>query len=340
MDDLKFSVCIPTYKMAKVIEYTLRDVLAQTYTNFEVIISDDNSGDDIEEKVRQFKDERIKFFKNEKRLDCGGNQELCRKRATGDIIYLLSGKTRISKDALMKAYNAFKLSHDIGAVTRPYYWFGKDVFNPVRVKERFALDEDLIVSIHDDIEKIIAVFKTVDNPGGIAYRKEFIDIPFNDAPFVEFTYPFASIFKKHKVVLLKDYTMACPAFLHSHSQDPYVYEMSPIQNWVDMFNTVFPEEEFREMREKCISDFLAVNFLGLVQIRNYATKYRYLLREIFLLVKYRWQNLLNLKFWFFSIGTMITPRFILKPLVKMYKDKMNSGILKLRDKDKSVCLNL
>lgn len=319
-NDLKFSVCIPTYKMAYCIGETLRDVLNQTYTNFEVIISDDNSGDNIEEVVKGFKDERIKFSRNEKRLDCGGNQEVCRNLATGDIVYLLSGKTRISKDALMKAYNAFKLSDDIGAVTRPYYWFGKDVSHPVRAKEQYAKDGDMVVSIHDDIEKVIAVFKTVDNPGGIAYRKEYLDMSFNDAPFVEFTYPFASIFKKHPVALLKDYTMACPAFLHSHSQDPYVYDNSPMQNWIDLFNAVFPEDEFKTLRKGCIRDFVAVNYIGLVQVRNYATKYRYLLREIFMLLKYRWQNLFNPVFWIFAIGTMITPRFILKFLVKKFKE--------------------
>ncbi len=323
--------------MGYCIEQTINDVLAQEYTNYEIIISDDNSQDNIEEVVSKFNDKRIKFFRNKTTVDCGQNQELCKERSSGDIIYLLSGKTRISKDALMKAYNAFKISEDIGAVTRPYYWFGKNVFHPVRAKEQYDKDKDTVVSIHDDIEKIIAVFKTVDNPGGIAYRKKYLDMPFHDDPFVEFTYPFASIFKKYKVVLLKDYTMACPAFLHSHSQDPWVYDKSPIQNWVSLFNNVFPEEEFRDMRNKCIRDFVAVNYIGLVQIRNYATKYRYLLREIFLLLKYRWQNLFNLKFWFFSIGTIIMPRSILKPLVALYKDKINSRVLNLQE---GICLNL
>lgn len=322
------------------IEQTIKDVLAQTFTNYEIIISDNNSEDNTEEIVKSFKDKRIKFFKNETNVGYAKNLELCRQRASGDIIYLLSAKSRIPKDALMNTYRAFKLSEDIGAVTRPYYWFGNNISHPVRAKEQYSEDKDTVVSIHDGEEKVIAVFKTVDNPGGLAYKREYMDTPFHEDRFVEFVYPFASIFKKHKVVILKDYSMACPAWASSGCRAPIVYEKSPVQNWVDLFNTVFYEEEFKSIREKCIKNFVAVNYVGLVQIRNYAAKHSHLLREISLLIKYRWQNLFNLKFWVFSIGTMLMPRSILIPLVEIYKDKVNSKILKYKTRNRGICLKV
>ncbi len=340
MDDLKFSVCIPAYNMGCYIRQTIQDVLAQSFTNYEIIISDNNSEDNTEEIVKSFKDKRINFFKNETDVGYVKNLELCKQRASGEIIYLLSAKSRIPKDALLNTYNAFKLSGDIGAVTRPYYWFGDDIFHPVRVKEQHDKYKDTIISIHDGVEKVIAVFKTLDNPAGLAFRREYMDIPFHKDPFVEFTYPFASIFKKHKVVSLKNYSMACPALASSGSKNLIAYEKSPVQNWVDLFNNVFYEEEFKSIREKCIKNFVAVNYIGLVQIRNYAAKYGYLLREIFLLIKYRWQNLFNLKFWFFSIGTVIMPRAILIPLVEIYKDKVNSKILKCKIRSRNICLKV
>jgi hypothetical protein len=106
-----------------------------------------------------------------------------------------------------------------------------------------------------------------------------------------------------------------------------IYEKSPIQSWVDMFNSVFYEKEFVGIKEKCIRNFVAVNYVGLVQIRNYA-KYKYLLREISLLIKYRLENLFSIQFWFFSIGTMIIPAKLLIPMVDFYKNKINSKFLK------------
>ncbi|MFH1459874.1 MAG: glycosyltransferase family 2 protein [Candidatus Omnitrophota bacterium] len=336
MENLKFSVCVPTYNMGDLLGQTIKNVLSQTYSNFEIVISDNNSSDNTQEIVRSFKDERIKYFKNEENLGYYKNLCLSFERAAGDIIYLLSGKSLISKDALEKTCNAFNLSDDIGAVTRPYYWYGKDVNTVVRKKDKVAIDEDLVVSIDDDPELIIKVVHLLDNPAGLAFRKKYMNRSFNQDAFVEFTYPFIAIWKEHKIVVLKDYTMACPAFSYSGSQNPKVYEKSPMQCWIDLFETVFKEEKFKNLREICIRDFVAVNYIGLVQVRNYARKYSFLIREIVMLLKYRWQNIFNFRFWFFSLGTMIMPRFILKKIVAIYKAKINSRIIKTQGDN--ICL--
>ena len=193
------------------------------------------------------------------------------------------------------------------------------------------MDEDLIVSINDEIDKIIQIFQTLDNPVGLAFRRKYLKTSFSQDPFVEFTYPFAEIMKKHKVVLLKGYNMACPAFKGSGSQKSIAYEKAPIQNWVDLFNNVFSGEEFKQIRESCIKDFVARNYVGLIQVRNYTAKYRYLIREILLMIKYRWQNMFNAQFWFFSLGTLIMPKGLLIPLVEYFKKRVNSKILESKN---------
>ncbi len=331
MNGFKFSICLPTYNMGALIASTIENILAQDFQNFELIVSDNCSPDKTEDVVKGFSDPRIRYFRNEINLGYFGNLNRCMELATGDVIFLMSAKSFLSKDALSRAHKAFCLCDDVGAVTRPYYWFGKDVMTPVRAKARYSKDRDLVVSIDSDLKDIIAVFHTLDNPAGLAFRREFMDVGFHKDAFVEFTYPFASILKKHKVVLLKDYTMACPALEYSGSQNPAVYEKSPIQCWVDLFSTIFKDEEGSKcsfVRKRCIEDFVATNYIGLVQIRNYARRYVYLLREIALLVKYRPENLINPQFWFFSLGTMLMPRSILRRLAQEYKKKINAKILK------------
>ncbi len=331
VEDLKISVYITAYNKGNFLGEAIQDLLNQTFKNFEIIISDNNSTDNTEDVVKGFKDKRIKYFKNVPDVGYVKNLQLAKERTSGDIIYLHSGRNRISKYALERTYNAFKLSDNIGAVTRPYYWFGKDIYDPVRAKERFCGQKDAVVSIKDAPERVMRVFNYLDNPAGLAFRKKYMKKTFSSDPFVEFTYPFAWIMKEHDIVVLKDYVMACAAFKGSGSQKPVAYEKSPVQNWVDMFNNVFSEDEFKEIRDYCIKNFVAVNYIGLVQIKNYAAKYSYLIREILLMVKYRWQNLFNIKFWFFSLGTMIIPRTFLIPLVTAYKKKVNSKLLKCKE---------
>jgi glycosyltransferase involved in cell wall biosynthesis len=334
MNDLKFSILIPTYKGANIIGETLRSILSQSFTNYEIIIQEDASGDNIEEVIKSFNDSRIKFFRNAKNLNYALNMEVGRKNCTGDILYLMGQDDILGKDALLNTYNAFKLSDNIGAVTRPYYWFDKNIEIPVRAKEQLNSEKNEVVQISDKYARILEVFKTLDQLSGLAYRVKYMDRGFHPDCFPCHIYPFASIFKKHPVVFLKDYNIAVRISSSQTRSISSIYDKSPMQSWVEMFETVFFEDKFKQLEKYCIRNFVAVNYVGLVQLRNYA-KYRYFLREIFYLLKYRWDNVLSFQFWFFSFGCAIMPPFILIPLVDWWKNCVNSrklGYIKFKYK--------
>lgn len=330
MNDLKFDILMPTYKGAKVVGDTLRSILSQSFTNYEIIICDDCSPDDTEEVVKSLADPRIKFYKGEKNLGYPGNLERCRQKATGDILYLMGQDDILGKDALLNTYKAFKMSDDIGAVVRPYFWFDKDIHTPVRAKNQLNPERDEVVTINDSLKRVIAVFSTVDQLSGLALRRKYMDIPFHPDIFPCHIYPLASIFKKHPVVFLKDYNLAVQ-IATSHSRGiSAVYARSPLQSWVDMFNTVFSGYKFKKFREAIIKNFVALNHIGLIQIRNHG-RYRYFLREVFLLLKYRWENIYHPFFWFFSVGCAVMPPVLLRPLVDWYKNSVSSKFKKLKE---------
>jgi glycosyltransferase involved in cell wall biosynthesis len=56
-----FSVVIPTYNRAGKLKNTLDSVVAQSFTNFEVLVMDDGSTDDTREVVESFQDARIRY---------------------------------------------------------------------------------------------------------------------------------------------------------------------------------------------------------------------------------------------------------------------------------------
>ncbi len=66
MDNELVSIIMPTYNCAKFIGETIKSVIAQTYSNFELIIVDDCSKDNTKDVVNSFDDERIKYYKLEK----------------------------------------------------------------------------------------------------------------------------------------------------------------------------------------------------------------------------------------------------------------------------------
>jgi glycosyltransferase involved in cell wall biosynthesis len=342
MPDLKFSILIPTYNGAEVIGETLRSLLSQSFQNFEIIIQDDASSDDMVAVVKSFGDPRIKIFQNEKNLGYSKNLESLSKKGEGEIIYLMGQDDILGENALLNTCNAFKVSEDIGAIARPYFWFDEEISKPVRATGQLNPEKDLprptenkkesvvrgeIVRITDDFKRIVLTIDVAGQLSGLALRRKFLDTPFHEDIFPCHVYPFASILKKHPIVFLKDYNLAVRIRSSQCRSVSWIYDKSPVQSWVDFANSTFSEKELEEFRKYFIKNYVATNYVGLVQIRNYA-KYRYLWREIWYLLKYRWENIYSPTFWFFSLGCAITPPFILIPLVDWYKSKINSRSLR------------
>jgi len=321
--DLKMSICLPAYNGGKMIAMTIQNILSQSFTDYELIIINDNSTDNTAEVVKSFKDKRIKYFKNSQNLGYPGNLEECRKKATGDILYLMGQDDILAENTLLRTYEIFEKDDNIGAVTRPYFWFDEKIDFPVRAKKQLNPERDEMVTISDDPKRIIAVLQTLDQVSGLAMRRKFVDIPFGKEIFTCHVYPFVSVFKRHPVIFLRNYCLAVRMSSSMSRTTSSVYNKSPMESWVEMFEDVLFEKRFDKIRKYCLKNFVALNYIGLVQLRNYA-KFRYLLREIYFLLKYRWKNIFSLLFWIFSLGCIIMPPCLLIPLVSWYKGKINS----------------
>lgn len=323
---LKFSICIPTYNGASLIGETLKSILSQDFQNYEIIISDDNSTDNTLEVIKGFKDARIKVFKNKENLGCGRNLEVLRKLAKGDVLFLMGQDDILLKAALSKTYNAFLLGEEIGMVTRPYYWFDEDVRKPVRAVKPYDKNKDSVISVFDGKREVEKIFESVGQLSGLACRRRYMDIGFHEEIFPTHIYPLASILKRYKAVYLKDYTVAVRIGSSMCRHKPDIYVISPTKSWIKMFETVYDGDKYESVRKQGI-DFTARNFAGLVQLKNYASL-KILLREIFILIKYRWRNIFDTRFWLFSLGTILIPRRILIKLVDNFKREVLSKTLK------------
>lgn len=83
-----FSVTIPAYKK-KYLAEAIDSVLKQSFGDFELIIVDDNSPEDLKSVVNRYSDKRIHYYRNEK--NCGAinvvdNWNICLKYCSGDYV--------------------------------------------------------------------------------------------------------------------------------------------------------------------------------------------------------------------------------------------------------------
>jgi glycosyltransferase involved in cell wall biosynthesis len=90
MNSKFISICIPAYKRTHFLKRLLLSIEHQTYTNYEVIISDDSNDHSVEELLKDFNGKfEIKYFKNEKALGTPANWNYAISKATGEWIKLM-----------------------------------------------------------------------------------------------------------------------------------------------------------------------------------------------------------------------------------------------------------
>lgn len=103
---MKYSILIPAYKSSFLYE-CISSILSQTYKDFELIIVDDASPQDIKGVVSQFSDSRIKYYRNEK--NCGAihlvdNWNICLSYAKGEFVICMGDDDKLLPKCL-ETYN-------------------------------------------------------------------------------------------------------------------------------------------------------------------------------------------------------------------------------------------
>jgi hypothetical protein len=85
----RVSIGIPTINRSSLALRALRSALAQTYSDVEVIVSDDASTDDTVQRIREIRDPRVVLFEQKQRLGLVGNFDFCLRHASGEFFLLL-----------------------------------------------------------------------------------------------------------------------------------------------------------------------------------------------------------------------------------------------------------
>jgi exonuclease VII small subunit len=82
------SVCIPTYNGEEFVVEAVASVLAQGFSDFELVVVDDGSKDATLDIVHSFADPRIRVFQNTERLGIPGNWNRCLTLAQRELFCL------------------------------------------------------------------------------------------------------------------------------------------------------------------------------------------------------------------------------------------------------------
>lgn len=102
MNNPEISVCIPVYNGELFIEEAIDSVLSQGFTNFELIIIDNNSTDKTVDRVKKYNDPRIRLLLNEKNIGLIPNWNKAIENSKGRYIKILPADDFIYPGCLEK----------------------------------------------------------------------------------------------------------------------------------------------------------------------------------------------------------------------------------------------
>ena len=102
--NVKLSIGMPVYNGELFIERAIESILAQTFTDFELIISDNASTDSTQEICQNFskKDNRIRIFKQEKNIGIHRNFYFLLSQAKGEYFAWTAVDDYLDKDFMEK----------------------------------------------------------------------------------------------------------------------------------------------------------------------------------------------------------------------------------------------
>ena len=95
---MTFSITIPAYK-ARFLDEAIKSVIAQTYQDWQIVIVDDCSPEDLKGIVEPYlADSRVKYYRNEKNcgaVDVVDNWNICLSHCTGDYVICMGDDDRL-----------------------------------------------------------------------------------------------------------------------------------------------------------------------------------------------------------------------------------------------------
>jgi glycosyltransferase involved in cell wall biosynthesis len=110
------TIAIPTFNRASLLKACVTSALAQTYPNFEVLVSDNASTDPTPEVLREFSDGRLRIVRQPENIGLLPNWNACLAEAKGRYIVFLSDDDRIAPWFLHRCARVLEADLDLPIV--------------------------------------------------------------------------------------------------------------------------------------------------------------------------------------------------------------------------------
>lgn len=269
-----FSVIIPTFNRSSFLRKALFSVLRQKGVSFEIIVSDNASTDDTEKVVKEFKDKRIKYFKNKENLGFSGNIKNCFSRSSGKYIFTLGDDDLIlNQNTLLEALKVMRKLKVGVANIGTIYWSKSPKF-PCKA---FILSDKLIVlkPRRDKKLSLKSLDFNVSFFSGLIFDNSLIDISKITTSFTYAYFPFVyDVILKKGIAYIPDHFIV--GYI-SYRFVPHYYDIEKLgsfymEDYLNLMRGFLSREDYQNHKKK----FLQESTILLPSIKLFTNNKNYL----------------------------------------------------------------
>ena len=172
---MKLSIIVPVYNAEKYLDRTIKNILEQTFTDFEfLILNDSPDNKEIENIVKEYakRDKRIKYYKNEKNMGITPSRNKLLDLAKGEYLAIFDHDDISVPERLEKEVAYLDSYPYCGVVSGWIQYFGDDEY-VCKTKEN---DVDIKISLTDHCEIMhtaAMIRKSILDEYGVKYDEKY-----------------------------------------------------------------------------------------------------------------------------------------------------------------------
>ena len=244
-DEPLVSICIPTYNRAGMIGKAIESALGQTYRNIEVIVVDNASSDDTASVVAAYKDERLRYVRNDTNLGLFGNFNRCVDLAQGVYLHILHSDDYINPD-FTRCCVAFFLEHPSVVMTSTCACAVRNG----TVKEDVGGMSDFVYSAPEGFRRLLASRSYISCPSVMVLREIYrkIGLFSLEYPYSSDYYQWLKIARQYDIGFVSGTSVY---YLEGEHSESFRFLFSSPQGYLDMLRMFLQlqydlGQEFRE----------------------------------------------------------------------------------------------
>lgn len=166
------TVCMPVYNAARYLRECIDSILAQTFTDFELLIVDDGSTDNSRDIVRSYRDKRIRLMEN--RHDYIGSLNKLLDEAKGKYIARMDADDVMMPDRLAAQFEYMEEHGEVTVVGGRFQIIGKEKDEQNGAKRTEEVTIEMLVNCNTVAHPTVMMRKEDIKKHNLQYNRDFI----------------------------------------------------------------------------------------------------------------------------------------------------------------------